>query len=97
MPYEIIVGVQPWVGGAADTTSGARTGAGRPYAQPGGGRQPIRPTPRPGGSRTSGGSGSVNPDQVAPLPEPPAPREGVTPVTITWYLVLDRTEEGGDA
>ncbi len=94
LPYEIVIGVQPWVGGAAETTTGRPVGqaytrntnrgnVGRP-AQP-------RPSNRPGVT------GSMNPGQIAPLPPIPPAREGVTPVTITWYLVLDRTEEGGDA
>ncbi|MEM9373034.1 MAG: type IV pilus assembly protein PilM [Planctomycetota bacterium] len=99
LEYDIVIGVQPWVGGAADASAG-RTGGGPPYVRSGArqqsGRAASRPAPRTG-NRTGGGSGSTNPNQVAPLPPIPEPRSGVTPVTITWYVVLDRTEDGGDA
>jgi len=100
LPYQIVVGVQPWVGGAVASTGTGRSGS--PYATQGGNRNSggnrlSTYTPTRGGGSTGGGQASVNPSQVAPLPPTPEPRAGVAPVTITWYLVLDRTEEGGDA
>lgn len=94
LSYDVVIGVQPWVGGAVGAAPGGNSSV-RAYARTGAGRQPgVRTVTRTG---TSGSSGSTNPDQVAPLPPIPEQRQGVTPVTITWYLVLDRTEEGGDA
>jgi type IV pilus assembly protein PilM len=94
LPYQIVIGVQPWVGGATGNVS--NTGGSRFGAQNPGASNRRNPVPRTGfGSQ--GSTPGASPTQVAPLPAAPEPREGVTPVTITWYLVLDRAEKGGDA
>ncbi len=105
LPYTVVIGTQPWSGGAA----GAASSFNNPGRANQGGRTPLyQPDPRgpsgrnPGGfggqSRPGGGAGSADPSQIAPLPQAPEPRAGTQTVTITWYAVMQAPQaEGGDA
>lgn len=108
VPYTVVVAQYPWVGGAVSDagstgssyaySSGGRTASYSDrdaYGQPGRGSQPSYQ----GGSSGTGTVTGGDPNQLAPIPAPPAERAGVTTVTITWFAVLDQaTEEaGGDA
>jgi type IV pilus assembly protein PilM len=109
VPYTVVVAQYPWVGGAVSDagstgssyaySSGGRTASYSDrdaYSEPGrGGLQPSYQ----GGSSGTGTVTGGDPNQLAPIPAPPAERAGVTTVTITWFAVLDQTTEeaGGDA
>lgn len=109
VPYTVVVAQYPWVGGAVSDAGST----GSNYAYSGGGRtasysdrdaysEPGRGGLQPSYQVGSSGTGTVtggDPNQLAPIPAPPAERAGVTTVTITWFAVLDQaTEEaGGDA
>lgn len=106
VPYTVVVAQYPWVGGAVSDAGSPSpySGGGRTasysdrdaYSEPG--RGGLQPSYSGGGSTGTGGVTGGDPNQLAPIPAPPAERAGVTTVTITWFAVLDQaTEEGGDA
>lgn len=98
--YTLVVGDSPWTGGGVANSAQQGGSSGRsPYTgNPGSsGRTPSGRNPYSGGGRSTGGRTNADVSQLAPLPEAPDPRAGVVPVTITWYVVLDNANEGGDA
>lgn len=102
VPYTVVVAQYPWTGGATSDAAG-----GTDYSDPyrgGGQRGAYADDPYSGRGLTpnsntyrGGSSTGGDPSQLAPLPQPPAPRGGLTTVTITWFAVLDQGPEGGDA
>lgn len=91
--YRVVVGQVPWAIGQAGDDFGAR-GGGRPGTGVPDWRDPDRGTGGRTAPRDFGQGG--DPNQLAPLPPPPAERPGMQTVTITWYAVLEPRAEGGD-